>query len=154
MTEMFEIDDAPPKTAVSLSDAKIISILRVDNAALEEGQALLQRQIDVLIDQLSHVTRGKIHFENGCASLEKENAELLSEQGELLGEIASLMRENAADHGTIDYHDLKEWDQLIVLNEDHGSWDEVGEDEIIFKDRLAKEEAESDNYWAQHGEEE
>jgi hypothetical protein len=54
MTVMPHIDDAPLENAASLSDAKIISILRVDNKALEEGQDLLQAEIDlrdsVLVD--------------------------------------------------------------------------------------------------------
>lgn len=59
MTEMPRIDDAPKPTAVSLSDAKTISILRVDNKALEEGQDLLQAEIDLLGEVLVDLRNDK-----------------------------------------------------------------------------------------------
>lgn len=100
MTGKLHIDDAPLVNAVSLSDAKTIAILRVDNLALEEGVALLESQIEDLTrrnkqldDQYWWAVRGKDFFEG----------------------------------------------QLYEINRTI---------------RLANEAAESDNYWAQQGEEE
>jgi len=59
MTEMPHIDDALITTAVSLSDAKTISILRVDNKALEEGQDMLQAEIDLLGEVLVDLRNDK-----------------------------------------------------------------------------------------------